>query len=59
MTTTEERLLQWLQQETEARIIAERRARAFEQQAKKLREKLAALAHLKPDPPAEAPRASL
>jgi hypothetical protein len=47
--TNEERLMQRLQQETEARIIAERRARAFSQANDKLREKLAALARLTAD----------
>jgi hypothetical protein len=45
--------LDWLEQqwarEKEARQIAERRSRAFEQQAIKLRQKLAALAHLRAD----------
>jgi hypothetical protein len=45
--TNEERLMQRLQIEKEARIIAERRARAFSQANQKLREKLAALSRLK------------
>jgi hypothetical protein len=41
---------EWLQQrlavEKEARLIAERRSRAYQQQAKRLKEKLTALGHL-------------
>jgi hypothetical protein len=43
------RLTAKLLQEREARRTAERSARAYQQQAKRLKEKLAALAHHKPD----------
>jgi hypothetical protein len=52
--TNEERLMQRLQQEKEARIIAKRRARAFSQTNAKLKERLAALSRLKADQPGEA-----
>jgi hypothetical protein len=51
-----QRLTAKLLQEREMRRVAERSAR-YQQQAKRLKAKLAALAHHKPDPPAEATRA--
>jgi hypothetical protein len=47
--STLDHLTQRLLIEREARKTAERRSRVYESQVKKLRAKLAALAHLKPD----------